>query len=110
MSLDAIVVTAARDDEGSAKLNKRVGGRMFVLRDSVWTDLRHDAATQVVTIAPYSDAYFALLRALPELVSSASLEPTVVVAGGRVSIKIGSGGKTEWRSGELEDLVRKFRG
>lgn len=108
MSLDAITVTAT-GDEGKAALTKRVGGRMFVMRDSTWTDLRYADSARVVTVAPFSDAYFALLRALPELVSSASLQPAVVVAGGRVSIKIGSGGKTEWSAGELEELVRKFR-
>jgi len=57
----------------------------------------------------YSDAYFALLRALPELVQPATLEPAVLVAGRRVSIKIEAGGKTEWASGELAKLVSDFR-
>jgi hypothetical protein len=64
----------------------------------------------MVTVVPYSDAYFALLRALPELVKAAALEPEVVVAGARISIKIGAGGESSWRAGELEEIVRKFRG
>ena len=34
----------------------------------------------------------------------------VLVAGRRASIKFGEGGKTQWNPGELERLVREFRG
>ena len=42
-------------------------------------------------------------------VTPLALEPTVLVAGRRVSIKIGAQGKTAWREGELDALVRDFR-
>ncbi len=61
-------------------------------------------------MAAFSDAYFALLRALPELVKPAALEPAVLVAGRRVSIKIEMSGKSVWAEGELDRLVRAFRG
>jgi Ca-activated chloride channel family protein len=89
---------------------QRIGGRLFIIRDSTWTDLGHGDSLRVVSIAPYSDAYFALLKALPDLREAATLEPAVLVAGRRVSIKIGEGGKTHWLPGELERLVREFRG
>ncbi len=89
---------------------QRVGGRLFIMRDSVWTDLGHGDSLRVVSIAPYSDAYFAVLKALPDLREVAALEPGVLVAGKRVSIKIGTGGKTTLNPGELEKLVREFRG
>ena len=112
VSLDAIVVTASGESvnartQGDA--TRRLGGRMFVLRDSVWTDIAHGDSLPVVNVAAFSDAYFALLRGLPELAQAATLEPTVVVAGGRVSIKIGVSGKTDWASGELAKLVSDFR-
>jgi len=120
VSLSAITVTAgaARADStwtqaaASGRAIQRVGARVFERRgaDSVWTDLRHGDSLRVVTVAPYSDAYFALLRALPELVQPAALEPAVLVAGARVSIKIQEGGKTAWGTGELEGIVRGFRG
>ena len=78
-------------------------------RDSVWTDIAHSDSLRVVNVAAYSDAYFALLRALPELVRAATLEPAVLVAGRRVSIKIEGSGKTTWTDGELTALVRDFR-
>jgi Ca-activated chloride channel family protein len=86
---------------------QRAGARLFVLRDSVWTDLRH-AQQRTVTIAPYSRAYFDLLRALPELTDAARLD-RVLVAGRQISIKIEAGGKTVWQDGELARIVREFR-
>ncbi len=118
LSVQAITATsgAARADStwtqaaASGRAIQRVGARVFERRDSVWTDLRHGDSLRVVTVAPFSDAYFALLRALPELVQPAALAPAVLVAGARVSIKIQEGGKTAWSSGELEGIVRGFRG
>jgi len=114
LHLEAVVVTAAADSvsaRGAAMQNRtqRIGGRMFVWRDSVWTDIAHGDSLRVVRVVAYSDAYFALLRALPELVQPATLEPAVLVAGRRVSIKIEAGGKTTWTDGELAALVRDFR-
>jgi Ca-activated chloride channel family protein len=107
-------VNAAELDEvrrAKAGINptQRVGGRLFIWRDSTWTDLSHGDSLRVVTVAPYSDAYFALLRAMPDLGQAAALEPAVLVAGRRASIKIEAGGKTAWRPGELDALVRDFR-
>ncbi len=112
VSLDAIVVTASGESVNAGTrgdASRRLGGRVFVLRDSIWTDIAHGDSLPVVNVAAFSDAYFALLRALPELRQAATLEPAVVVAGRRVSIKIGAGGKTDWASGELAQLVSDFR-
>src|SRR5437016_3983558 len=115
--LEAVVVTsvdaAARGNPralSGINPTQRVGGRLFILRDSTWTDLGHGDSLNVVTVAPYSDAYFALLHALPDLTPAAGLGPSVLVAGRHASIKIESGGKTHWQAGELERLVRAFRG
>ena len=113
LQLDEVVVTGAGEASrrGAASENRtaRVGGRMFVWRDSTWTDIAHGDSLQVVRVAPFSDAYFALLRALPELRQAATLEPAVLVAGRRVSIKIDAGGKTTWAEGEIARLVSDFR-
>src|SRR5438034_5415933 len=114
--LSAVTVTGyARADSLASRSveagrTQRVGGRLFVWRDSTWTDIAHRDSLRVVEVAAFSDAYFALLRALPELVKPASLEPAVLVAGRRVSIKIEPGGKTDWAPGELAKLVKDFRG
>jgi Ca-activated chloride channel homolog len=114
LNLDAVVVTAAADslaaaERGGATRTQRVGGRMFMWRDSTWTDIAHSDSLRVVTVAPFSDAYFALLRALPELRGPATLGSSVLVAGRRVSLKIAAGGKTTWTDGELATVVRDFR-
>ena len=113
--VEAITIDGTRFDEmrrahSGINPTQRVGGRLFIMRDGTWTDLGHGDSLRVVTIAPYSDAYFALLKALPDLQDVATLEPAVLVAGRRASIKIGEGGKTSWSPGELERLVRQFRG
>ena len=117
VQLETVVVTANRSDldeirraRSGINPTQRVGGRLFILRDSTWTDLGHGDSLRVVSIAPYSDAYFALLQALPDLREVAVLEPAVLVAGRHASIKIGAGGKTTFTPGELERLVRAFRG
>jgi len=116
MRLDAVtVVNGMEIDEfrrarSGINPTQRVGGRLFILRDSTWTDLGHGDSLRVVSIAPYSDAYFAVLAALPDLREAAALEPRVLMAGKHVSIKIAEGGKTRWNPGELERLVREFRG
>jgi len=108
-AVDARELDEMRRARSGINPTQRVGGRLFILRDSVWTDLGHGESQQVVTVAPYSEAYFALLRALPDLAASFALDPAVLVAGRHASIKIGASGKTRWSTGELERLVREFR-
>src|SRR5439155_16786073 len=97
-------------ERAAAGATRHIGGRLFVLRHDTWTDIAHGDSLQVVTVAPFSDAYFALLRALPELLKPATLEPAVLVAGRRVSVRIGTGGRETWAAGELARLVKEFRG
>ena len=89
---------------------RRAGGRLFVQSDSVWTDASYRDSLKVTVVAPFSDAYFALVRALPEIAPCLSVGDRVVVAGRRTGVKIAAGGLTAWRTGELETLVRAFRG
>jgi hypothetical protein len=61
-------------------------------------------------VASFSDAYFALVRALPELAACLRVGDEVLIAGRRISIRIGPSGLEAWRGGQLEQLVRDFRG
>jgi len=116
-SLAAKSVDREDQDELSARLRmrsginptRRLGGRLYILRDSVWTDLAVRDTQRTVTVAPFSDAYFALLRSLPELVPAVSLTPGVLVAGRQVNIKIAPGGIESWRAEELDRTVADFR-
>jgi Ca-activated chloride channel homolog len=100
---------AAAGPAGAAAV-RRVGGRLFILADSVWTDGSQRDSLQVVEVAPYSDAYFELVRALPEIAPYLTVGDQVVVAGRRASVKITGAGRTSWQPGHLEALVRAFRG
>ncbi len=93
-----------------ARAVRRAGGRVFVAIDGVWTDAAQRDSLKVVEVAPYSDAYFALVRALPEIAPCLEVGDSLLVAGRRASVKIGAGGVTQWSPGQLEALVRRFRG
>ncbi len=86
-----------------------MAGRLFVLEEGVWTDLMHADSIRTVTIAPYSDAYFALMGMAPELEPYFREFESVLIAGERVSIRIADGGLENLSTRELERLVRDFR-
>jgi len=105
----------AREDQlaavgASAGERRRAGGRLFVQRLGVWTDLAHADSLPVTAVAPFSEAYFALVRALPELADWLAVGDNVIVAGRAASIRLEAGGTAAWRAGELERLVARFRG
>ena len=108
LAQDAVVPEEPRMRSG-INPTQRVGGRLFIWRDSTWTDVNHAASSHVVTVAPYSEAYFALLRVIPDVAQAAALEPAVLVSGRQASVKIAAGGKTRWNPGELERFVKEFR-
>jgi Ca-activated chloride channel family protein len=84
-------------------------GRLFVLKEGVWTDLMHGDSLRVVSVAPYSSAYFALLERAPELKPYVARFEHVLVAGRRVSIRIAEGGSATMSAADLARLVEQFR-
>ena len=60
---------------------RAVGSKTFLLRNGVWTDSAYDPAKTkaVTTVRAYSDAQFALLKALPALADYAALGDSVLV-------------------------------
>ncbi|HEU5170225.1 MAG TPA: VIT domain-containing protein [Gemmatimonadales bacterium] len=102
--------TSAAGSGGPTPAMRAVSGRVFVRRGDVWTDAGHRDSLQVTVVAPYSDAYFALVRALPELAPWLAVGDEVLVAGRRASIRIGPTGIAAWRHGQLERVARDFRG
>ncbi len=89
---------------------RRVSGRLFVRRDATWTDARHSESLQVIEVVPFSDAYFALVRALPEIRPYLSTEGSVLIAGKRASIKFTDSGVTSMSDSRVDQVVRMFRG
>lgn len=89
---------------------RRVHGRLFVKIGDVWTDAAHQDSLRVFEVAPFSEAYFQLVRALPGVAQYLRLGDEVLVAGRRASIKVTASGTTAWRAGQLDAVVRAFRG
>jgi Ca-activated chloride channel family protein len=89
---------------------RQAGDRLFVLRDSVWTDIRNADRIPVTAVKAFSPAYFELVRMLPEVIPYLSAGEQVLVTGRRSSIRIARSGAETWNSGELAALVRNFRG
>jgi Ca-activated chloride channel family protein len=109
---DAVSLQAAErlGSVGASSAARSVAGRIFVRREGIWTDALHRDSLQVTVVAPYSDAYFALARALPELIPWLRPGDDVLVAGRRVSIRVAASGRSTWRPGELVRVAAAFRG
>jgi len=86
-----------------------VGGRVFTLTEGTWTDAAKMPGP-VVRIAPFSDAYFAVLQALPELERYFTEFDTVVIGGERIAIALAEDGKDTLDTGQIARLVLGFRG
>ncbi|TFG54253.1 MAG: VWA domain-containing protein [Gemmatimonadales bacterium] len=89
---------------------RRVAGRLFVRHGATWTDARHSDSLTVIEVAPFSDAYFALVRALPEIRPYLSTDGSVLVAGRQVSIKFAAAGLESMSERRINQVVRMFRG
>ena len=87
-----------------------VGGRTFEERDGVWTDVAVRDSLPVVRVRAYSDAYFALLRAAPELRAIVAELPMVRIAGAELTLEIGDEGATTLSAARVKRLVADFRG
>jgi Ca-activated chloride channel homolog len=95
--------------DGTAE-TRRAGGRLFILRGRVWTDVAQADRITVTDIAAYSKAYFELVRQLPEVAPYLTVGEELLIAGRKASLRIGSSGVETWQPGQLAALVRNFRG
>jgi len=109
MALQEIVVATTAEFGEPGDETRVVAGRVFRLRDGTWTDARHRDELRTVEIEPFGDAYFALLRALPELREIVAQLDRVLVAGERVAIRIAPGGARSLTAAEVAKLVTEFR-
>jgi Ca-activated chloride channel family protein len=107
------------EDEMAAAVGDRadaraVAGRLFEMRDGVWTDAAHgstqSSGNRVIRVKSFTAAYFDLLRVLPELEPVLRELTDVVVAGERTSVRVGSEGTETLSAAELARLVADFRG
>jgi Ca-activated chloride channel family protein len=94
----------------SALPTRRAGGRLFVQRGQVWTDVGHTDRITVTEVEAYSRAYFELVRQLPEVAPCLTVGNQILIAGKRESIRLADTGIRAWKPGQLATLVRNFRG
>lgn len=99
--------TSAASGSGRVQ-SRRVGDRMFNFIDSSWTDSRHDASRDRVKVKPYSDAWFALARELPDLADVFALGDRVVVSGKRVEIEVTESGVATLSAAEIASLRARW--
>jgi len=84
-SVSAADAAAGIRDESNVR---RAGNVTFVLRDSVWTDVRYKKSGTVLQVKPFSDAYFKLLEIIPDLREPFSVGERVIVAGRSMAIEL----------------------
>ncbi|MEO8479006.1 MAG: VIT domain-containing protein [Gemmatimonadota bacterium] len=89
---------------------QRAGGRIFAMRGGVWTDVGHTLELKVTTVAPFSEAWFALVAERPSLKAPLSVGSPLVLAGRRASLKVDAGGITTWAPGAMARFLREFEG
>ncbi len=104
-ALDSMSKVANRAPAPGRPSTRVVDGHTFELRDSVWTDARLTAATQVTRIKPFSKAYFDLLDRLPELRAPFGLGDRVTVVGKLRAISLADDGASDLSSAALAALA-----
>jgi len=83
---------------------QRAGNVTFILRDSVWTDVRYKNAGQVLRIKPFSDAYFKIIELQPDLRDAFSIGDRAIVAGRSMAIELTSVGVERLSDRDLQML------
>ena len=73
---------------------KIVEDRAYFLRDGVWTDSTY-ADEETIDVAPYSDAYFALLSVVPWIGPHLAVGEAVIVRVGDLFVRVAEGGVDE---------------
>lgn len=77
-------------------------------KDNVWQDHSYDPNQQtLIKIQAFSDAHFALLKAVPKLAAYSSVGDEVIVRLGKYAVQIGKEGKEKLTDTELKMLSGK---
>jgi Ca-activated chloride channel family protein len=106
-ALDSIGMSAMSSDRRDAG-TRRINGRTFILRDSVWTDARYRMDMRITTIKPFSTAYFDLIAQLPELRAAFALGERVIVVGKDRAIALAASGVQTLSTAELTAVVNAW--
>jgi Ca-activated chloride channel family protein len=102
-SLDSL--SAERDD---ATRTRRIGSRIFVLKEKVWTDARYLPSMRLVRVKAFSPLYFALTQRLPGLADALVVGESALVAGRAVAIVVGVDGLDAMTDRDLTALAQQW--
>ena len=90
-------------------ISRRTTTRSFSLRDSVWVDDRPVATgARVVTVKPFSPAYFTLIERLPELRELFGVSDRLELHGRAVTVRLAEDGAVRLDGAALDALVRDW--
>lgn len=92
---------------GEARV-RRLGNLTLVLRDSVWTDVRFNKDATVLRVKAFSDAYFKLIDAMPELREAFAFSERLIVAGKSMAIELTPAGKEQLSERDLTMLRERW--
>lgn len=106
--VDALYEARAEAGRGTSSNTRTVGGRVFRNVQGSWID-QSRAAAKIVTVKPFSKAYFALLRALPEIEVYWKVFTDVQVHGRNLSVKLAPNGASQLTAAQIADVVKAFR-
>jgi Ca-activated chloride channel family protein len=108
---------AAKTGRGEGQAGERVAGsvrhvgrRLFTLQADTWTDVTFQASFKVIEVAPFSEAYFQLVRRLPAIKAYFALGERVIIAGEGMALSVTPDGATTWERGQLEAVLRGLEG
>ena len=102
-------VFSASSGDNNAVVVQAVHDRTFYRQaNNVWQDQSYETKVNNLTkIQAYSDAHFALLRAVPALAAYSSVGDEVIVRLGKNAIQIGKDGKDKLTDAELKQFTGK---
>src|SRR5688572_15261541 len=87
---------------------RRLGNTTFLLRDGVWTDAKFRKESLVLRVKPFSDAYFKLIEAMPELREAFAFSERLVIAGRSMAIELTAQGKEQLTDSDLRQLRERW--
>ncbi|HEU4878292.1 MAG TPA: VIT domain-containing protein [Gemmatimonadaceae bacterium] len=96
------------DHAGIVNAPRRVGTRTFTMKGDMWTDTRRADSAKVIKIKAFSDAYFKIMEAIPELREVFALGNKVVVSGRDVVIEVGTDGAESMSESDIKRIQSQW--
>jgi hypothetical protein len=103
----AVTSLAVADEIDLAKggtESRRVGSKIFLKRGDAWVDAAKSDSARTVRIKPFSDAYFKLIDAIPQLRDIFALGDKVTVGTKAITIELSDDGSATITDGDVKTI------